>query len=106
VDVFPCDVQGNGNLAVGKGPVFVYPKDRSIKIGEKVQELSRTKGIPLQLAPDYSSSVLNALSAEGREFIGLFLPVKFAQTPSEIVDDRDVEALDSLLSALLQQEGR
>ena len=105
VDVFPCDVEDQRKLIVGDGPVLVYSKDRVTKIGERIQYLSRDKGLPLQLAPDYSSSVLNPFLKEDAEFIGLFLPVKFSQTPSEIVDIKDVETLNSLLSALLQ-EGR
>jgi hypothetical protein len=42
---------------------------------------------------------------EGREVVGLLLPVKFAQTPSEIVSVRDVEALDFFIQALMP-EGR
>jgi putative aminopeptidase FrvX len=105
VDVFPCDMESQGKVVVGNGPVLVYSKDPVNKLGEKILSLSRVKGLPLQFAPDYNSSVLNPFSAEGQEFIGLFLPVKFAQTPSEIVDARDVEVLDSLLAALLG-EGR
>ncbi len=105
VDVFPCDVEEHRNLVVGNGPVLVYSEDKITRIGERIQDLARELGLPLQVAPDYSSSVLSPFSAEEKEVIGLFLPVKFEQTPSEIVDARDMEALDSLLSALLQ-EGR
>ena len=105
VDVFPCDVEGQRKIVVGNGPVLVYSKDRVTKIGERIQSMSAAKGLPLQLAPDYSSSVLNPFLAKDEEFIGLFLPVKFPQTPSEIVDTKDMETLNSLLSALLQ-EGR
>jgi hypothetical protein len=37
--------------------------------------------------------------------IGILLPVKFLDTPSEVVDFRDAEILRSLLLALLS-EGR
>jgi putative aminopeptidase FrvX len=103
VDVYPCDAESQRNLVVGNGPVLVYSEDKITEIGERIRDLSRDLGLPLQIAPDYSSSVLNPFSANDREVTGLFLPVKFAQTPSEIVDARDVKALDSLLSALLEE---
>jgi putative aminopeptidase FrvX len=105
VDVIPCDGEGQINPDVGGGPVLVCSGDKMTGIEEKIQGLSRDLGIPLQLAPDYTSSVLNPFAGADLKVIGLLLPSKFAQTPSEIVDTRDLEALDALLHALLK-EGR
>jgi putative aminopeptidase FrvX len=105
VDVFPCGSESHKDVMLGKGPVLVYSGDRETKTGDNVRSLCRAKGLPLQLAPDFTSSVLNPFTAEEKDFVGLFLPVKFAQTPSEIVHFKDLETLHVLLAALLK-EGR
>jgi putative aminopeptidase FrvX len=105
VDVFPCDAERESEVVVGNGPVLVFFKKSDTKVRERIQSLSRDMGLPLQLAPDYTSPVLNPFSANDNSFIGLLLPIKFAQTPSEIVDSKDIEVLHALLAALLG-EGR
>lgn len=105
VDVYPCQEGEKTKIVVGSGPVLVDGQGGMTKAGEKIEKISRSKGLPLQLAPDHSSSVLNPFLKKDREVIGLLLPVRFAQTPSEIVDVNDMEALHAVLTALLQ-EGR
>ena len=48
---------------------------------------------------------MNPFLSTHDEIVGLLLPVKFLDTPSEVVDIRDADILRSLLSALLS-EGR
>jgi putative aminopeptidase FrvX len=48
---------------------------------------------------------MNPFLSTHEEIIGLFLPVKYSQTPSEVVDTKDAEALSSLLFVLLQERG-
>jgi putative aminopeptidase FrvX len=105
VDVFPCDGQDQAGISIGNGPVLVYSGNMKAEKRERIQKLAHGKGIPLQVAPEYNSSVMHPFLSKHDEIIGLFLPVKFSQTPSEVVDTRDVDALSSLLSVLLQ-EGR
>lgn len=105
IDVFSCDAENHREIALGGGPVLAYSGEKGGKIGERIRELSRTKGLPLQVFAGYSSPVMNPFLSTHEEIIGLLLPVKFLDTPSEVVDTRDAENLKSLLLALLE-EGR
>jgi putative aminopeptidase FrvX len=105
IDIFPCDSETNGDVMVGKGPVLAFTGDKMAEIGEKIRTLSLDSSLPIQTTHDYSSPVILPFLGEGREVVGLLLPVKFAQTPSEIVSVRDVEALDFFIQALMP-EGR
>ena len=105
VDVFSCDAQDSAGITIGNGPVLVYAKDKGTGLVNKIQEWAGDKKLPLQAAPNHRSSVLLPFLSDREEVVGLFLPVKFSQTPSEVVDTRDAEALDSLLSMLLKEGG-
>ena len=105
VDVFPCDIQDSAGIAIGSGPVLVYGEDKEGGLVNKIQEWARDKRLPLQKAADYRSPVLQPFWSAQKEAIGLFLPVKFSGTPSEVVDTRDAEVLGSLLRWLLQEGG-
>jgi putative aminopeptidase FrvX len=106
VDVFPCNAEDEKGILIGNGPVFVYSEDKMMRMQEKIQTLAQNKGISLQNAPDHSSSVMNPFLTKHEEVIGLFLPVKFSQTPSEVVDTKDIDSLINLLSGLLQDGGK
>ena len=105
VDVFSCDAEDQTGITIGNGPVLVYSGDGATKIRDRIQELAQNRGLPLQVAPDHSSSVMNPFLSKHEEIIGIFLPVKFSQTPSEVVDTKDADTLSFLLSALLQEGG-
>ncbi len=105
VDVLPCDAEDPEGIVIGRGPVLVYSRDKAIKMRERIQTIARNKGISLQIAPDHTSSVMNPFLTRHDEVIGLFLPVKFSQTPSEVVDTKDLESLGHLLSGLLHERG-
>lgn len=105
VDVFPCDAEDQTGIKIGNGPVLVYSGDGVTKMRDRIQKLAQNRGLPLQVAPDHSSSVMNPFLSTHEEIIGLFLPAKFSQTPSEVVDIKDADTLSSLLSALLQEGG-
>ncbi len=105
IDVFSCDRESEREISVGGGPVLVYPGEKESKIGERIQKLSQDNGLSLQLVSDYSSSVINPFFMSHEEVIGLLLPVKFSDTPAEVVDIRDADTLRSLLFALFG-EGR
>jgi hypothetical protein len=72
---------------------------------DRIQQSARNKGIPLQVAPKYSSSVMIPFLSNHDEVIGLFLPVKFSQTPSEVIDTKDLNSLSHLLYGLLHDGG-
>jgi putative aminopeptidase FrvX len=105
VDVFPCNEMDQTGIKIGNGPVLVFAKNKLTEIQEKIQRLAHDMGIPLQIAPDHSTPVMVPFLSNHDEVIGLFLPVKFSQTPSEVVETKDLKSLSSLLLVLLQEGG-
>jgi putative aminopeptidase FrvX len=105
VDILPCDAEDGKGIVIGDGPVLVYSGDKAIKLRERILTIAQNKGISLQIAPNHTSPVMNPFLPKHDEVIGLFLPVKFSQTPSEVVDAEDAETLRSLLNVLLKEGG-
>jgi putative aminopeptidase FrvX len=105
VDVFPCDMEGRRGIRTGEGPVLVYRADKVNNMVNRIKDLARFQGLSIQDAQDYDSPLINPFWEAHEEMAGLFLPVRFASTPSEVVDLEDVEGLKTLLLAIFQ-EGR
>lgn len=105
VDVYSCDAGNQRGISLGNGPVLAYSGEKGAEIGERIRKLSLNNGLPLQVFAGYSSPVMNPFLSTHEEIIALLLPVKFLDTPSEVVDIQDAENLKSLLLALLE-EGR
>jgi endoglucanase len=101
VDGIPADRDERG-AAFGKGPVLVLPPDGSPKLKEAVEAAAREAKVALQVVTGSDSTLLNGLAGEGTEAVLLALPVKFAQTPSEVVDLKDAQALKAVLLQLVQ----
>jgi endoglucanase len=102
VDGIPAD-RGERGAAFGKGPALVLPRDGSPKLREAVEAAAREAKVALQVVTAGSdSTLLNGLAGEGTEAVLLALPVKFAQTPSEVVDLKDAQALKAVLLQLVQ----
>ncbi len=103
VDVFPCDLEAQRDIQPGEGPVLVYRMNKVNKMVNTIKELARVGGLSLQEAQDYHSPLLAPFLEDHEESAGLFLPVRFPLTPSEIVDFKDVESLKTLLEAIFQE---
>ena len=101
VDGVPAE-RGEKSPAIGKGPVLVLPKEGGSKLKDDVEAIAREAKISLQIQAGAESPILNGLSGDGTEAVMLGLPVKFAHTPSEVVDLKDVLALKTVLFKLLQ----
>jgi len=101
VDGVPAD-RGEKSPALGKGPVLILPKEGAAKLKDAVEAVAREAKISLQYQTGAESALLNGLVGDGTEALMLAIPVKFAQTPSEVVDLKDVLALKTLLLQLLQ----
>jgi putative aminopeptidase FrvX len=106
IDIFPCDAEDSAGITPGGGPVLVYSGDKETGLPGLIQTLARDKGFPLQVEPEHRSPVIQPFLSDHEEVIGLFLPVKFAQTPSEVLDTWDAEALIFLLCELLKEGGQ
>lgn len=105
VDVFPCDLESGRGIQPGEGPVLVYRTDRVNKMVNRIKELAQARGLSLQEVQDYHSPLLAPFLETHEESAGLFLPVRFLLTPSEVVDFKDVESLKALLAAFFQEGG-
>jgi putative aminopeptidase FrvX len=105
VDIYPCDQEGQRSIKTGQGPVLVFHAEKVNKIVNKIKDLARLKGLSIQEALDYNSPLVNPFLDTHEESAGLFLPVRFASTPSEIVDFKDVESLKTFLLAIFQEGG-
>jgi len=101
VDGVPAD-RGEKGPAIGKGPVLILPKEGGLKLKAAVEAIALEAKISLQVQAGAESPILNGLSGDGTEAVMLGLPVKFAHTPSEVVDLKDVLALKTVLFKLLQ----
>jgi len=101
VDGMPAD-RGENSPAVGKGPVLVLPKDGAAKLKAAVEAIAKESKISLQVQAGAELPLLGGLAGDGTEAVMLALPVKFAHTPSEVVDLKDVLALKTILVKLLQ----
>ena len=99
VDGVPAD-RGEKSPAFGKGPVLILPKEGGLKLKEAVEAIAAENQISLQSQTGAESALLNAFA--GEEALTLALPVKFAQTPSEVVDLKDVQSLKTIILQLLQ----
>ncbi len=102
LDVIPVEPDGKSEITLGKGPVLAYPKNASAKLREKVEEIAKQNGIPLQYFPGYESLLMNPFSSSEKDVLTLGLPVKFSSTPVEVLDFKDILALEKLLSGLLE----
>jgi putative aminopeptidase len=102
VDAVPAD-RGERSPAFGKGPALILPRDGAPRLREAVEAAAREAKVAIQvLAGAADSTLLNGLSGEGTEAVLLALPVKFGQTPAEVVDLKDVQGLRAVLLQLAQ----
>ncbi|MBS3819606.1 hypothetical protein KGY73_08915 [bacterium] len=106
VDVFPCEKGKEKGISIGKGPVLIPGVKRETELSSRIERTAREEGVSLQRAKEFSSPVLNAFLKPEQEAVGLFLPVQFSATPSEVVDFKDAEALLKIVQSFVQERGR
>lgn len=102
IDVIPVERSGQREISLGKGPVLAYPENASSKLRETVEEIAERSGIPLQDFPGFESRLMNPFLSGETDILTLGLPVKFSSTPVEVLDLKDILALEKLLSGLLE----
>jgi len=104
VDTFPCPDDGESVIAPGGGPVIAGGGEGSA-LYARILGAARAAGIPLQEAPDFASAVLSPFQGGSFDAVAVLLPVKFAATPSEVIQAHDLEALQRLLLAVTAEGG-
>lgn len=99
--------RGEGSPILGKGPVLVEPQDRSSALMRAFEAAADKAGLPHQSLAAADSSLAIPFAAPPSEVLTVALPVQFLNTPSEVVDLRDVQALrDILIGFLAKGDGR
>jgi putative aminopeptidase FrvX len=102
VDAVPAD-RDERSPAFGKGPALILPRDGAPRLREAVEAAAREAKVAIQVLTGAADSMLlNGLAGEGTEAVLLALPVKFGQTPVEVVDLKDVQGLRAVLLQLAQ----
>jgi putative aminopeptidase FrvX len=102
IDVIPVERTGQREISLGKGPVLAYPENTYSKLKEKIKKIAEHNGIPLQDFPGFESHLMNPFLSRETDALTLGLPVKFSSTPVEVLDLKDILALEKLLSGLLE----
>jgi putative aminopeptidase FrvX len=87
---------------LGKGPVLVLQKDEPSPLRTAIQTAAAKENISLQVAVVSQAPLLSPFPRnDGKDAVGLAIPVKFAGTPSEVVDLADLQALTKILTRLI-----
>jgi endoglucanase len=102
LDVLATD-KGEKSPVLGKGPVLWQAKDAPSKLREAIEAAARETGITLQHQTGGESLLMAPFMVEGNDAVALALPVKFSQTPSEVISMGDVQALADLVVSVIKK---
>jgi endoglucanase len=105
LDVVSADRGENSPLA-GHGPVLLKNKDAPSRLGGMIEAAAQEKGISLQNQDAGESPLTTPFFREGKDVVTLALPVKFSQTPSEIINLKDVQALVDIVVGVVKKGSR
>lgn len=103
IDVFPADQFPKREVQIGKGPILIIDGKPESKTASWIIQGAEKQGIPIQKAEISGSLLLNAFSEGDKDFAGLFLPVKFSASPSEVIDLNDLKAMQKLLVSVVAE---
>jgi len=98
LDVVAAD-RGEKSPVLGGGPVLFQGKQGPSAVREAVESAAKEKGLALQVLTGLSTPALSAFAAAGIDAVVLALPAKFAGTPSEVIEKKDVQAVADIVSA-------
>ncbi len=97
--------QGAGFPVPGSGPVLVQAKDEPSGLRQAVEAAAAAAGAPLQFQAAPDSPLALPFASPPEEVVTLALPVRFLNTPSEVVALKDLEALGDILGRFLRPGG-
>ncbi len=89
----------------GKGPVLVLAKDEPTALRQSFERAATGAGIPYQFLAAADSPLAIPFASPQSEVLTVALPVQFLNTPSEVVDLKDIQALRDLLERFLRMGG-
>ncbi len=104
LDVLGAD-QGAGSPVLGKGPVLWKVKEAPSRFEESILFSAQEKNVALQRQVGGESLLLAPFVEAGIDAVVLALPVRFAQTPSEVVSLADVRDIVSLVASVAAKGG-
>jgi endoglucanase len=104
VDVVAAD-KGEGWPATGRGPVLIVSTDVPSTLRQAVEAAAAAAGASLQVLTAPDSSLALPFAAAPAEVVTLALPVRFLNTPSEVVAAKDLQALRDVLERFLRPGG-
>jgi putative aminopeptidase FrvX len=85
----------------GGGPVLVQAKDDETPLRRALVKLAGEANVSLQFLTAADAPLALPFSTAPSEVLTVALPVRFLNTPSEVVDLKDLQALRDLLAAFL-----
>jgi putative aminopeptidase FrvX len=102
LDIVPADRDAKGP-SIGRGPVISQAKDEPSALREAVEAAAAARNIPLQFRSGDESPLLLPFLADGGVALVLGLPVRYAGTPGEVVDLKDVQRLADLVAEVIRE---
>lgn len=93
--------RGEKSPVFGQGIVVIQVKEGPMKLRDAVDAAAKEKGIALQPRIGAEGNLLTPFLSDGTEALILALPVKFAGTPSEVIDMKDARSLLDLVSDIV-----
>jgi putative aminopeptidase FrvX len=97
--------RGDGSPAPGLGPVLVVAKDGPSALRRAVDAAAAAARTRLQVVISSDSPLALPFAAGPSEVVTLALPVRFLNTPSEVVDLKDLQALHDVVERVLRPGG-
>jgi putative aminopeptidase FrvX len=97
--------RGEGSPVPGKGPVLIQAKDEPSALRQAFERAAAEAGIPLQFLAAADSPLVQPFAGPSAEVLTVALPVRFLNTPAEVINLRDLEALRDLVWRFLQPGG-
>lgn len=104
VDVVAAD-WGEGSPASGKGPVLIQAKDEASALRQAFESAAGEAGIHLQFLSAADSPMVLPFAGSSAGVLTVGLPVRFLNTPSEVINLKDLEGLRDLIERFLQAGG-
>jgi len=103
IGVLPTDGLQNEGIHIGEGPVLISKGKEMSKLCRLILKSAENQDIRIQTADGYESLLMNAFSCSEKDSAGLFIPARFASTPSEVIDLNDLKALEKLIISVLSE---
>jgi putative aminopeptidase FrvX len=104
IDVIAAD-NGEGSPSTGGGPVLVVAKDGPSALRQAVEAAAAAAGTTLQVLVAPDSALALPFAAPPAEAATLALPVRYLNTPSEVVSESDLRALRDVLVRFVRPGG-